>query len=111
MEKRRLYAFLCGLFQYAAGLGITDEAVCVLLEEKPFAHEFCRGSLHGLDVTLVVFVAFLERFAGIAFGHTLRFRSRERDKGTVETTKIWSPKTGCPHVPPYIGSQRHPYFH
>jgi hypothetical protein len=55
--------------------------------------------------------AFLERSAGIAFGQTLRFGRCERNKGTVETTKIWSPKTGCPYVPPHVGSQRHPYFH
>ena len=50
----------------------------------------------------MVLIALLERSAGIAFGQTLSFCGCKRDKGTVETTKIWRPKTGCPDIPPHI---------
>src|SRR5690242_19250531 len=59
----------------------------------------------------MVRIAFLEGCAGIALGQTLRFGRCERNKGTVEATKIWGPKTGCPYIPSDIGSQRRPYLH
>src|SRR5215510_13748279 len=111
MEKRRSYASSLELFQYAARLRVADEAFRVFLEKKAFAYEFRRCSFHGGNVALVVLIALLERSARVAFGQTLHFRGCERDKGTGEATKVRGAKTGCPYIPPHIGSQWHPYFH
>src|SRR5689334_5717783 len=111
VEESDHSAFLTRLFQHTARFGIANKAVRVFLKEKAVGHEFHRRSLHGGNIALVVLIAFLERFARVAFAQTLGFCGGEWDKGTIEATKVRGAKTRRPYVPPHIGSERRPYFH
>src|SRR5690242_9611591 len=95
------------LFQNTARLGVADEVISILFEEKALAHEFRGALLDCIDIALVILIALLEGLAGIASCQALGLGPRKRNKGAIEAAKVWRPETRCTHIPPDIGPEGH----